>query len=102
MSEVNGIGTSKSYSGEIQYWVHRRPINIFPATHLPGLFSGYFTVDEKYKSNMFFWFFPAQKASTSAPVLLWLQGGPGGSSMFGLFVENGPLQVDKDGQGACL
>ena len=31
-----------------------------------------------------------------APVLLWLQGGPGGSSMFGLFVENGPIAVDKD------
>ena len=29
-------------------------------------------------------------------MLLWLQGGPGGSSLFGLFVENGPLQVTKD------
>ena len=34
-----------------------------------------------------------------APLLLWLQGGPGGSSLFGLFNENGPLYVDKDGQG---
>jgi vitellogenic carboxypeptidase-like protein len=30
-------------------------------------------------------------------VLLWLQGGPGSSSLFGLFVENGPLVVAKDG-----
>lgn len=29
--------------------------------------------------------------------MLWLQGGPGGSSLFGLFVENGPLMVNKDG-----
>jgi vitellogenic carboxypeptidase-like protein len=46
---------------------------------------------------MFFWFFPAQNGNTSAPVLLWLQGGPGATSLFGLFNENGPIQVNDDG-----
>ena len=32
-------------------------------------------------------------------MLLWLQGGPGGPSVFGLFIENGPLVVDKSGNG---
>ncbi|KAI1289754.1 putative serine carboxypeptidase CPVL [Halotydeus destructor] len=54
-------------------------------------YAGYLTVNEEYDSNMFFWFFPA--ADAKAPILLWLQGGPGGTSMFGLFVENGPLQI---------
>ncbi|RWS18690.1 putative serine carboxypeptidase CPVL-like protein, partial [Leptotrombidium deliense] len=31
----------------------------------------------------------------SAPLLIWLQGGPGYSSLFGLFVENGPFHVTK-------
>ena len=35
-----------------------------------------------------------QTNADKAPVVLWLQGGPGGSSLFGLFVENGPYSVD--------
>lgn len=33
----------------------------------------------------------------SAPLILWLQGGPGGSSLFGLFNEQGPIVVDDSG-----
>ncbi|GFX54239.1 probable serine carboxypeptidase CPVL [Trichonephila clavipes] len=31
-----------------------------------------------------------------APVLLWLQGGPGVSGLFGFFVENGPYTLDAN------
>ncbi|KAG5880357.1 hypothetical protein JTB14_025776 [Gonioctena quinquepunctata] len=54
-------------------------------------YSGYLTVDKAYNSNIFFWFFPAQNDYENAPVLLWLQGGPGVSSLFALFYENGPF-----------
>lgn len=40
--------------------------------------------------------FCVQFKPESAPVLLWLQGGPGGTSMFGLFVEHGPYFVYKN------
>ncbi|XP_011266004.2 venom serine carboxypeptidase-like [Camponotus floridanus] len=56
-------------------------------------YSGYFTVNKKYNSNLFFWFFPAMNNPETAPVVLWLQGGPGTSSMLGLFFENGPFIV---------
>ena len=39
-----------------------------------------------------------QENPETAPVVLWLQGGPGGSSLFGLFVENGPYGVNQDMQ----
>ena len=54
-------------------------------------YSGYFTVDKHCNSNMFFWYFPAKSDPKNAPVALWLQGGPGASSLFGLFTENGPF-----------
>uniref|UniRef100_A0A6P7GA47 Carboxypeptidase n=1 Tax=Diabrotica virgifera virgifera TaxID=50390 RepID=A0A6P7GA47_DIAVI len=60
-------------------------------------YSGYFTVDKNHDSNIFFWFFPSQSDPSSDPVVLWLQGGPGSTSMFGLFQENGPLTL-KDGE----
>ena len=40
---------------------------------------------------MFWWYFPAQTNDPDAPLLIWLQGGPGGSSLFGLFAEMGPF-----------
>ena len=47
--------------------------------------------------NLFYWFFKNENAS--APVVLWINGGPGASSMFGLFLENGPLRVERTGPG---
>lgn len=41
---------------------------------------------------MFFWYFPPQNGDADAPTVLWLQGGPGGSSLFGLMCEMGPIQ----------
>lgn len=40
--------------------------------------------------------FVLKSQRSSYPVLLWLQGGPGGSSLFGALNENGPFGIDKD------
>lgn len=32
----------------------------------------------------------------TAPVVVWLNGGPGSSSMFGNFLENGPLIITEN------
>lgn len=67
----------------------------FPDQNFVNSYSGYFTVNKTANSNMFFWYFEAKKTPEKAPVILWLQGGPGASSLFGLFTENGPFFVDK-------
>ncbi|XP_073977709.1 venom serine carboxypeptidase-like [Rhodnius prolixus] len=58
-------------------------------------YSGFLTVNKEYNSNMYFWFFPAEIDSDSAPVVLWLQGGPGTPSLFGLFEQHGPFYLTK-------
>lgn len=66
----------------------------------PSLFAGvnshaaYFTVNKTAKWNLFFWYFPAQGAPLdSTPLVIWLQGGPGSSSLYGLFEEIGPIMI---------
>ena len=48
-------------------------------------------MDAANNGNMFFWFFPAEESPETAPVVIWLQGGPGGSSMFGALKLHGPV-----------
>ena len=72
--------------------------------HLPSApfiaeqYAGYVTVNKSCGSNMFWWFFPAQNGNASAPLLMWLNGGPGSTSMYGLFEEMGPFTASPDGQ----
>merc|ERR1719242_2030179 len=60
-------------------------------------YSGFLTVDAPNNGNMFFWFFPAEENPETAPVVIWLQGGPGGSSMFGALKLHGPIITTVDG-----
>ncbi len=65
----------------------------------PGVksFAGYADVDKD--QHIFFWFFEARNADAAeAPLTLWLNGGPGSSSMAGLFQGAGPLRRRRPGQ----
>lgn len=63
-------------------------------------FSGYITVNQAHGRALFYWFFEAQSQPSKRPLLLWLNGGPGCSSIgYGAAVELGPLRVNKNGVG---
>lgn len=56
-------------------------------------YSGFLTVNKTFNSNMFFWYFPVEKKPVNeTPWIIWLQGGPGASSLTGLFDEIGPFK----------
>uniref|UniRef100_A0A023GPA2 Putative serine carboxypeptidase lysosomal cathepsin a n=1 Tax=Amblyomma triste TaxID=251400 RepID=A0A023GPA2_AMBTT len=56
--------------------------------------SGYITVNEETGSNLFFLFIEAEQNCSAAPLMLWTQGGPGLSSLFGLLLQNGPVAFE--------
>jgi cathepsin A (carboxypeptidase C) len=60
--------------------------------------TGYLDVVGEDK-NFFFWFFESRSKPSTDPLILWLNGGPGCSSLTGLFMELGPCIANKDGNG---
>ena len=58
-------------------------------------FSGYHAVHNNER-HLFYWFFESRNDPTTDPLLIWLTGGPGCSSMLALMVENGPYHVQRD------
>jgi len=50
-------------------------------------------IQQNYSINTFFWFIEARTDANTAPLTIYINGGPGSSSMVGLFQENGPCKV---------
>lgn len=72
-------------------------------TYLPGLqkqpsfkqYSGYLSVADG--KHLHYWFVESQNKPSSDPLVLWLNGGPGCSSLDGLLTEHGPFLIQSDG-----
>ncbi|KAK4545869.1 hypothetical protein LTR36_002433 [Oleoguttula mirabilis] len=80
---TTAFSTQKQYTGYI---------GIPPYTLAP--------IQQNYSINTFFWFVEARQVPEAAPLTIWLNGGPGSSSMVGLFTENGPCEVVQVNDGS--
>ncbi|KAK7316633.1 hypothetical protein RJT34_00248 [Clitoria ternatea] len=62
-------------------------------------YSGYVTVDPEAGRALFYYFVESPYDSYSKPLVLWLNGGPGCSSLgYGAFEELGPFRINPDGK----
>ncbi|KAJ9159536.1 hypothetical protein P3X46_025040 [Hevea brasiliensis] len=62
-------------------------------------YGGYITVDKSAGRAYYYYFVEAKHSKESLPLLLWLNGGPGCSSLaYGAMEELGPFRVHSDGK----
>lgn len=60
-------------------------------------YGGYVTVDEMNGRALFYYFVEATTDAAAKPLLLWLNGGPGCSSVgYGAMIELGPFRINSD------
>ncbi|XP_050235248.1 serine carboxypeptidase-like 35 [Mercurialis annua] len=79
-------------------------------TNLPGQppvrfrhYAGYVKLRPNGQKALFYWFFEAQHNVSQKPLVLWLNGGPGCSSIaYGAAQELGPFLVQKNGTDLLL
>lgn len=79
-------------------------------TTLPGQppvtfsqFSGYVSVNEGHGRALFYWLTQATTHPEKKPLVLWLNGGPGCSSVaYGASEEIGPFRINKTGSSLYL
>ena len=73
---------------------HVKVDKLFGDLYSGDVYSGY--LKTKIDGNELFYIYtPSQNNADKAPVLLWLNGGPGCSSLFGLLGEVGPVTSDN-------
>jgi carboxypeptidase D len=90
-------------------FLNRETQSIYPAVNGSALPDVDFNIGESYAgtlpitsntndpNQLWFWFFPSSNPLASNEITIWLNGGPGCSSLDGLLQENGKTHVTTSG-----
>uniref|UniRef100_A0A023FM77 Putative serine carboxypeptidase lysosomal cathepsin a n=1 Tax=Amblyomma cajennense TaxID=34607 RepID=A0A023FM77_AMBCJ len=79
---------------------NKSKLEIFKAQKvMANAYSGFITVNDETKNNLFFIFIEAENNADKAPLMLWTPGGPGLPVLLSLLLQNGPVQLNATGTG---
>ncbi|KAK4541290.1 hypothetical protein LTR36_008206 [Oleoguttula mirabilis] len=88
------LPTASADKSAADYYVHALPGAPDP---LLKMYAGHVEVSPEHHGNMFFWFYKNRHIANRQRTIIWLNGGPGCSSMDGAMMEIGPYRVKEDG-----
>jgi len=80
---------------QADYFIHDLPGAPKP---LLKMHAGHIEVDAEHNGNLFFWHYQNRHIADRQRTVLWLNGGPGCSSMDGAMMEIGPYRVREGGK----
>lgn len=93
-ANATDVTTIKSPTGVTIRYKEPGKAGVCETTPGVGSYAGY--VDLSPTSHTFFWFFEARHKPESAPLTLWLNGGPGSDSLIGLFQGEHNTKISID------
>ncbi|KAI7872013.1 Alpha/Beta hydrolase protein [Spinellus fusiger] len=68
----------------------------FDHSLLPNQYAGHIPIASESNGHLFFWMVDQKHIDRPKKLIMWLNGGPGCSSMDGFFLENGPVRVNEN------
>ncbi|KAI5809566.1 pheromone processing carboxypeptidase Kex1 [Peziza echinospora] len=88
------VGPAVAHLAAENYYVKSLPGQ--PDGPLPKMHAGHIEVDAAHNGNLFFWHVKNKHIAEKERTVIWLNGGPGCSSMDGALMEVGPFRVTPD------
>jgi carboxypeptidase C (cathepsin A) len=71
----------------VSFFLFRSFSGALPTKH----YAGFVQTDGVSDTNLYYYLVESASSPATDPLFVWMNGGPGASSLVGLFSENGPL-----------
>ncbi|KAF2266717.1 pheromone-processing carboxypeptidase kex1 [Lojkania enalia] len=95
LAALSWIPAAAADKSQADYYVHDLPGAPEP---LLKMHAGHIEVNKEHNGNLFFWHYRNRHIANKQRTVIWLNGGPGCSSMDGALMEIGPYRVREGGK----